>query len=84
MKKATLLVYVLTLSFYSFAQEKVLSKRSYNNFFAEAWGVTGWYSVNYERLIWRSPHNVLSLQSQLDIQTLHIAALDISPIPCDL
>jgi len=59
MKKHLLfLLFLLPLFLAAQTEPRAPQRRSYNNVFAEAWGVTGWYSVNYERIFWRSKRNI--------------------------
>ncbi len=64
MKKYLLLpLFVLPLLLTAQTEPRSPQRRSYNNVFAEAWGVTGWYSVNYERIFWRSKRNVFMVSA---------------------
>lgn len=53
-----LVIFVSLLAMQSLPAQELNHRRSYNNFFAEAWGVTGYYSINYERILWRSKNNI--------------------------
>ena len=70
--KKTLFTLFLFLPLLLAAQTEPRSpqRRSYNNVFAEAWGVTGWYSVNYERIFWRSKRNVFMVSASVGYSNL--------------